>query len=137
MYIDDSVIDNRSPEESDILLSITTKDFLNREELLNNVREIVLKKGFVTKIKKSKTNRYVIIGCDRGGKYHATKPPEEKKRKVTGSRLIDCPFEVWEKRKKDGVWKLDIKNLSHNHEPSTDMSCNRKSVSGNKNKDCK
>ena len=47
---------------------------------------------------------------------------KRKKRKVTGSRLFDCPFEVWGKRKKDGVWKLDIKNLSHNHEPSTDMS---------------
>lgn len=25
------------------------------------------------------------------------------------------------KRKRDGVWKLDIKNLSHNHEASRDM----------------
>ena len=57
MYIDDSVIDNRSPEESDILLSITTKDFLNREELLNNVREIVLKKVSLQKLK----NRRQIV----------------------------------------------------------------------------
>lgn len=26
------------------------------------------------------------------------------------------------KRKRDGVWKLEIKNLSHNHEASRDMS---------------
>lgn len=80
LYIDDFIIKNQSTTGSDILLSISTKAFSTREELLNNVREIALKKGFVTKIKKSKTNCYVIIGCDRGGKYHSNKPPEEKKK---------------------------------------------------------
>ncbi|XP_074369610.1 uncharacterized protein LOC141711063 [Apium graveolens] len=106
----------------DTLRVISTRDFSTREELLNNVLEIVLKQGFVTKIKKSKKKCYVIIGCDRGGMYHSNKPHGEKRRKVTCSRLINCPFEVWGKRKRDGVWKLDLKNLSHNHEASEDMS---------------
>ena len=38
------------------------------------------------------------------------------------SRLINCPFEVWKKKTIDGCWKLEMKNISHNHEPSSDMS---------------
>ncbi|KAJ4849069.1 hypothetical protein Tsubulata_038297, partial [Turnera subulata] len=46
---------------------------------------------------------------------------ESRKRK-TSSRLINCPFELWGKRNKDGTWRVEIKNLSHNHELSKDLS---------------
>ncbi|WOH04919.1 hypothetical protein DCAR_0624331 [Daucus carota subsp. sativus] len=67
---DGSVVENQGSNGCDTLLVISTRDFSTCEELLNSVREIVLRQGFVTKIKKSKTNCYVIIDCDRGGMYH-------------------------------------------------------------------
>lgn len=80
--------------------------------------------GYATVIRRSKANRYVIIGCDRGGNYRSTNIPLEERKKKSASRLIGCPFEIWGKKIKrsEGLWKLEIKNLCHNHEPSTDMS---------------
>ncbi|CAG8749046.1 3312_t:CDS:2, partial [Cetraspora pellucida] len=41
--------------------------------------------------------------------------------RATSSRLIDCSFELYGK-KKDGQWNLTIKNADHNYEASEDMS---------------
>ncbi|XP_004305076.1 PREDICTED: protein FAR-RED ELONGATED HYPOCOTYL 3-like [Fragaria vesca subsp. vesca] len=79
--------------------------------------------GYVTVIKRSKPEKCVFIGCDRGGKYRDTRMvPLEKRKRKTSSRLIDCPFEIVGRNKPKGFWKVDIKNLAHNHEPSRDMS---------------
>lgn len=42
--------------------------------------------------------------------------------KRTGTRLINCPFEIWGRWKSDNFWEVELKNLVHNHEPSNDMS---------------
>ncbi|KAH7846092.1 hypothetical protein Vadar_009712 [Vaccinium darrowii] len=52
--------------------SLLVEKFSTREELLDRVRNMALKEGYVTTIKKSKPGCYVIIGCDRGGKYRGT-----------------------------------------------------------------
>ncbi|KAL4572135.1 hypothetical protein LXL04_018904 [Taraxacum kok-saghyz] len=49
----------------------------------------------------------------------------DKRKKNTGSRLINCPFQIVGKKGNDGAWVLKVKNLTHNHEPSTDMSGHR------------
>ncbi|KAG5541196.1 hypothetical protein RHGRI_021152 [Rhododendron griersonianum] len=39
------------------------------------------------------------------------------------TRLINCPFQFCCKRQDDGLWVInEVKNSSHNHEPSSDMS---------------
>ncbi|KAL6566854.1 hypothetical protein OROMI_015258 [Orobanche minor] len=75
------------------------------ELLLNSVREKALTQGYSTKIKRSKKNKYVIIGCDRGGTYRPYHVPLDQRKRSSSSRLIDCPFEIWGKRKSNGSWK--------------------------------
>ncbi|KAG5561998.1 hypothetical protein RHGRI_004888 [Rhododendron griersonianum] len=84
--------------ESNGLKSLLNEDFSTREELLDRVRNVALKEGYVTVIKRSKAGRYVIIGCDRGGKFRCTVPLDEMKR-ISATRLINCPFEVLGKKK--------------------------------------
>ena len=85
MYIDGSTDKNQGANKCDTLVIISTRDFSTREELLNNVHEIVFKQGFGTKIKILKINCYVIIGCDMGDTHRSNKPFKEKRRKVLTS----------------------------------------------------
>ncbi|XP_057496716.1 methylmalonate-semialdehyde dehydrogenase [acylating], mitochondrial-like [Actinidia eriantha] len=101
--------------------------FLDREELIQHVGEFALSQGYVVTIKQSRKDRDVILGCDRGGVYRNKRKPieessaEQSRRKKTGSRLTNCPFECV--GKKDGdLWVLTIKNGTHNHEPLKDIS---------------
>ncbi|KAG5527943.1 hypothetical protein RHGRI_028764 [Rhododendron griersonianum] len=49
--------------------------------------------------------------------------PLEKRQRKTATRLINCPFEFCCKRQDNGLWVINgVKNSSHNHEPSSDMS---------------
>ncbi|CAN6585902.1 unnamed protein product [Malus baccata var. baccata] len=51
--------------EPDKMLSLLAKCFESREDLIGEVRKIALMQGFATVIRRSKTNTYVAIGCDR------------------------------------------------------------------------
>ncbi|XP_058010360.1 methylmalonate-semialdehyde dehydrogenase [acylating], mitochondrial-like isoform X3 [Hevea brasiliensis] len=96
--------------------------FQDREELIKYVRDFGASQGYVVTIKKSRKDRRVILGCDRGGVYRNRRKIEESQRKRKAcSRLINCPFEAIGK-KEDDVWVLTIKNGDHNHEPLKDMS---------------
>ncbi|KAL7230558.1 hypothetical protein ACSBR2_008933 [Camellia fascicularis] len=96
--------------------------FQDREDLISHVRDFGANQGYVVTIKKSRKDRRVILGCDRGGVYRNRRKIEENKRKRKAhSRLINCPFEAIGK-KEDDVWVLIIKNSEHNHEPLKDMS---------------
>ncbi|XVF61492.1 hypothetical protein PTKIN_Ptkin08bG0133900 [Pterospermum kingtungense] len=96
--------------------------FQSREELIKHVRDFGASQGYVVTIKKSRRDRRVILGCDRGGVYRNRRKIDERKRKRKAcSRLINCPFEAIGK-KEDDAWVLTIKNGEHNHEPLTDMS---------------
>ncbi|XP_027363705.1 uncharacterized protein LOC113871114 [Abrus precatorius] len=96
--------------------------FQNREDLIKHVRDFGANQGYVVTIKKSRKDRRVILGCDRGGVYRNRRKIDESKRKRKAtSRLINCPFEAIGK-KEDDVWVLTIKNGEHNHEPLKDIS---------------
>ncbi|XP_024034623.1 methylmalonate-semialdehyde dehydrogenase [acylating], mitochondrial isoform X7 [Citrus clementina] len=101
--------------------------FVDREELIQHVGDFAVSQGYVVTIKQSKRDRVVVLGCDRGGVYRNRRKPvdessaESLRRRKTGSRLTNCPFEAVGK-KDDGLWKLSIKNGAHNHEPLKDLS---------------
>ncbi|KAM3742526.1 hypothetical protein ACB098_07G074600 [Castanea mollissima] len=101
--------------------------FVDREELIQHVGDFAISQGYVVTIKQSKRDRVVVLGCDRGGVYRNRRKPadessaERTRRRKTGSRLTNCPFEAVGK-KDDGLWILTIKNGTHNHEPIKDIS---------------
>lgn len=101
--------------------------FVDRDELIQHVGDFAVSQGYVVTIKQSKRDRVVILGCDRGGVYRNRQKhidessSEHSRRKKTGSRLTNCPFEAVGK-KDDGLWVLTIKNGTHNHEPLKDIS---------------
>ncbi|CAN6718572.1 unnamed protein product [Malus baccata var. baccata] len=88
-------------DEPDKMLSLLAKCFESREDIIGEVRKIALMQAFATVIRRSKTNTYVAIGCDRGGDYRASKTSlDERKKKL---RILPHKF------------------LLHNHELSNDM----------------
>lgn len=100
--------------------------FVDREELIQHVGNFAVSQGYVVTIKQSKRDRVVVLGCDRGGVYRNRRKPIEEssaeyaRKRKTGSRLTNCPFEAVGK-KDDGLWVLTIKNGTHNHEPLKDI----------------
>ncbi|XVE49443.1 hypothetical protein DITRI_Ditri01bG0082900 [Diplodiscus trichospermus] len=100
--------------------------FIDREELIQHVGEFAVSQGYVVTIKQSKRDKVVVLGCDRGGVYRNRRKPvdesatEHIRKRKTGSRLTNCPFEVVGK-KDDGLWVLTVKNGTHNHEPLKDI----------------
>lgn len=107
-------------------IKFCSRRFCTREELqelIEDVKNFCLSKGYATSIKNSRKDRCVTIGCDRGGIYRDRhKISIEKKPRGSSTRLINCPFTVHGKRQSDGFWVLHLKNASHNHEPSSEMS---------------
>lgn len=113
---------NSELTEQQLMLPPTPGTFQDREDLIKHVRDFGASQGYVVTIKKSRRDRRVILGCDRGGVYRNRRKIEESKRKrKASSRLINCPFEAIGKRE-DDVWVLTIKNGEHNHEALRDMS---------------
>uniref|UniRef100_A0A2P2L5Z4 Aldehyde dehydrogenase domain-containing protein n=1 Tax=Rhizophora mucronata TaxID=61149 RepID=A0A2P2L5Z4_RHIMU len=100
--------------------------FVDREELIQHVGDFAISQGYVVTIKQSKRDRVVVLGCDRGGVYRNRRKAidelsaEHTRRRKTGSRLTNCPFEAVGK-KDDGLWVLTIKNGTHNHDPIRDI----------------
>ncbi|XP_051142888.1 methylmalonate-semialdehyde dehydrogenase [acylating], mitochondrial-like isoform X2 [Andrographis paniculata] len=101
--------------------------FIDREELITHVGEFAVAQGYVVTIKQSKKEKVVVLGCDRGGVYRDRRKPVDEasgahlRKRKSGSRLTNCPFEVVGK-KEDGLWVLTVKNGSHNHEPLKNIS---------------
>ncbi|KAI3445808.1 hypothetical protein Pfo_002473 [Paulownia fortunei] len=114
-------------DETPQMLPPPPGSFIDREELIQHVGEFALSQGYVVTIKQSKKEKVVVLGCDRGGVYRDRRKPvdeasgEHLRKRKSGSRLTNCPFELVGK-KEDGLWVLTVKNGSHNHEPMKDMS---------------
>lgn len=104
-------------------LQLLSSSFKSREDLISSTKEIYMVQGYALSIKCSKKEKYVVLGCDRGGCYRnkLNIPAEDRKRK-SGSRLINCPFQLRGKKQLEGSWTLQMENDLHNHEPSSDMS---------------
>ncbi|KAM0012369.1 putative methylmalonate-semialdehyde dehydrogenase (CoA acylating) [Helianthus debilis subsp. tardiflorus] len=100
--------------------------FPDREELIQHVGEFGISQGYVVTIKQSKKEKVVVLGCQRGGVYRNRRKTiddgtsELIRKRKSGSRLTNCPFELVGK-KDDGFWVLSVKNGSHNHEPLSDI----------------
>ncbi|GER42094.1 methylmalonate-semialdehyde dehydrogenase, partial [Striga asiatica] len=114
-------------DETPQMLPPPPGSFIDREELIQHVGEFAVSQGYVVTIKQSKKERIVVLGCDRGGVYRDRRKPVDEaqsepiRKRKSGSRLTNCPFELVGK-KEDGLWVLSVKNGSHNHEPMKDMS---------------
>lgn len=100
--------------------------FIDREELIQYVGDFAVSQGYIVTIKQSKKDKIVILGCDRGGVYRNRRKAadesssEHTRKRKSGSRLTNCPFECVGK-KEDGLWILTIKNGTHNHEALRDI----------------
>ncbi|KAL6507323.1 hypothetical protein OROGR_023518 [Orobanche gracilis] len=53
-------------------LELSEKTYQNREDLLECVRVTPMSQGCTVTIRRSKAERYVIIGCDREGTYRSS-----------------------------------------------------------------
>uniref|UniRef100_A0A7N0UEN3 methylmalonate-semialdehyde dehydrogenase (CoA acylating) n=1 Tax=Kalanchoe fedtschenkoi TaxID=63787 RepID=A0A7N0UEN3_KALFE len=101
--------------------------FADREELIQHAGDYAVSQGYIVTIKQSKKDKVVVLGCDRGGVYRDRRKPidessaEHTRKRKSGSRLTNCPFELVGK-KDDDVWVLSVKNGMHNHEPIRDIS---------------
>ncbi|XP_052627581.1 protein FAR-RED IMPAIRED RESPONSE 1-like [Lactuca sativa] len=115
-------MDSSSPTIQNEELYLANSKFDSYDELLKSVRDFYYVKGYGISIRDSSKDKYVTLQCDRGGCYRDRLSIGDKRKKNTGSRLINCPFQIVGKKEYDGGWILKAKNLSHNHEPSTDIS---------------
>lgn len=87
------------------------KCFGSQEELIEHVRNVAMKLGYLLSIKKSKKEKTVILGCTL----------EENAKRKRRSILTNCPFKVKGRKMKDSLWVLKTKNDKHNHDPSKDF----------------
>ena len=96
--------------------------FGTRDELLEWVRKVAFRLGFVVVILSSdKATRaqgrktYVLLGCERSEKYRKYRIDLEVT--ITGTRKCDCPFKLRGKPIKGGEgWVLKVVYGLHNHE---------------------
>ncbi|XP_068466601.1 PKS-NRPS hybrid synthetase cheA-like [Phaseolus vulgaris] len=101
--------------------------FRDRDELLEWARSVGYSYGFVIVILRSDTwtgqrgrMTYVLLGCERGGKYRRYKKEVDVSR--TGSRKCECPFRLQGKPVKGGQgWMVELICGSHNHDLAETM----------------
>ncbi|KAH1234590.1 Alpha-glucosidase 2 [Glycine max] len=103
----------------------TTELFPSRDAVLNWAREVAKENGFVLTILRSETHTgsnkknirgktYVILGCERSGKY---RPYKNTLSKVTSSKKCECPFKLKGKAlNKDEGWIVKVMCGYHNHD---------------------
>ena len=96
--------------------------FGTRDELLEWVRKVAFRLGFVVVILRSDKatgaqgrRTYVLLGCERSGKYRKYRTDLDVS--ITGTRKCDYPFRLWGKPLKgtDG-WVLKVVCGLHNHD---------------------
>ncbi|KAL5134448.1 putative protein FAR1-RELATED SEQUENCE 10 [Glycine soja] len=100
----------------------TSQVFETREDVLKWARTVAHENGFVAVIMRSDTytgsrgrTSFVLIGCERSGKYKGRK--KEFVRKDTGTRKCGCPFKIRGKPVHGGEgWAVKLICGIHNHE---------------------
>lgn len=95
--------------------------FPTLDDARDYLKEHASRSGFAVVVKSSAKN-FVAYQCDRGGEPRKKEPhADEAKRRKTNTRRIGCPFRAnVSEKKRDGYWKPEITNPSHNHEPEPD-----------------
>lgn len=109
-------------EESAYFQLLNSK-FRTRTELIQAVLGFYVPRGYMLSTRGSRPDKYVVLGCDRGGSYRNThKISAVQRQRLKKSRLIGCPFKIRGKIQTDGFWVVEMKNSTHNHEPFNDIS---------------
>jgi malonate-semialdehyde dehydrogenase (acetylating)/methylmalonate-semialdehyde dehydrogenase len=73
---------------------------LRLDEFIAHAQQKAKEEDYALSILRSHTDRRVALKCDRGGTYR--KRSLEERQRQTGTRLVDCPFEIVGK-KEDGT----------------------------------
>ncbi|KAH1243074.1 hypothetical protein GmHk_07G020237 [Glycine max] len=100
----------------------TSQVFATREDVLKWARTVAHENGFVVVIMRSDTytdsrgrTSFVLIGCERSGKYKCRK--KEFVRRDTDTRKCGCPFKILGKPVHEGEgWTMKLICGIHNHE---------------------
>ena len=95
--------------------------FCTRDELLEWTRTIAFQLGFAIVILRSDTytgqkgrRSYVLLGCERSGKYKGLK--KDGGETITGTKKCGCPFKLQGNPLVDNSgWKLKVICNTHNH----------------------
>jgi MULE transposase domain len=109
--------------EHNASFQLLNSKFRTRTELIQAVRGFYVPRGYILSTRGSRPDKYVVLGCDRGGSYRNThKISTFQRQRLKKSRLIGCPFKIRGKVLSDGLWVVEMKNSTHNHEPAHDIS---------------
>lgn len=101
-------------------------DFISRNEALHYAQQWAREHGYGLAIKNStdhntkgrRATTYVI--CDHGGRpRRSNRHVEDRRRRFTGSRKLNCPFCLKLRMLDDIYWELVVTNPNHNHGPSS------------------
>ncbi|KAL1961246.1 hypothetical protein VTO42DRAFT_3192 [Malbranchea cinnamomea] len=107
-----------------------TRTFSTRAAGLQFIANWSLRRRYGTYVKRSNrggkngrgpVNR-VYINCDRGGKYEDRVAPNHRQRFKNNTKKTGCKFRLV-LRLTQSVWRLEVKEPSHNHEPSSNAAC--------------
>ena len=99
-----------------------THVFTNHDDLITYIRNHYHQLGYGVSITRSDKDLRVTLGCDLGGQYRNRSGLDvEKRQRKTGTRLIGCKWQARGLKNKDGLWKIEVCNDKHNHEPSMNM----------------
>jgi hypothetical protein len=100
----------------------TEQIFDSRDLLIASVRQHALSQGYAVTTIRSITDKYIYLGCDRGGTYRdRVNAPDGAKRRTTTTRRIGCPFKLYGKMLFDDKWELQVQNRNHNHTADDNM----------------
>jgi len=111
--------------DGDYTVNFTIEEvFSTRDDLLEWVRGVAFQLGFVIVIIRSDTandqhgkKTYVLLGCERGGKYRKYK--SDLQPSITRTRKCECPFKLRGKPISNGDgWVLKVIFGCHNHDLS-------------------
>ncbi|GJY71675.1 copia protein [Tanacetum coccineum] len=86
-------IDQSTMNQSEEIYLATSR-FESNDDLLKSVRAFYYGKGYGLSIRNSKKDQYVTLQCDLSGVYQDKRSVGTKRKKNTGSRLTDCPFQI-------------------------------------------
>ncbi|CAB4394027.1 unnamed protein product [Rhizophagus irregularis] len=98
------------------------------DELYHNAQTFANSQDYALVKKRTRKDRHgelknITLRCDRGGVYNNSLGlTEETRKRHKGTRLIDCPFELYAARYSDSKWRLEVRNENHNHGHSENMS---------------
>ncbi|KAI9921970.1 hypothetical protein PsorP6_001626 [Peronosclerospora sorghi] len=115
--------------DTSIMLSPPETSYCSVDVMLQRVKEFGHSQGYAIRIGRSDDSRNrIVLVCDRGATYHRANSTDSdpsnmnKQSRCSGTRLINCPFQLYGKLlKSDGCWHLFIRNGENNHGPSMDI----------------